>query len=106
MGNKDSKPKAPPKSASDQMFDMIFEFKMQGKQMLKESKRAEMDEQKLKLKVKHAIENNMPEAAKIHAADAIRKKHEARRLLVLSSKLDAVQSRLSSAYKTNQVKNI
>jgi hypothetical protein len=103
MGNKEPKQKAPQQSASDKMFDMIFEFKMMSKQFRKEATKAEQAEKQLVLKVKDAIEKNMLETAKIHASDAIRKKNEARRYLVLSSKLDAVHSRLNSAYQTQKV---
>lgn len=102
MGNKDTK-QVPQQSASDKMFDMIFEFKMMSKQFLKESKKAETAERAFILKVKDAIEKNMPEAAKIHASDAIRKKNEAQRYQMLSSKLDAVHTRLQNAYQTQKV---
>jgi charged multivesicular body protein 1 len=104
MGNKvEKKPQQPQQSASDQMFDMIFEFKCVAKQMKKESSKAEQQEKQSILKVKEAIEKNLLDSAKIHAADAIRKKNEARRYLVLSSKLDAVHSRLQNAYQTQKV---
>jgi len=102
MGNEKTKP-VPEQSASDKMFDMIFEFKSQAKQFQKEARKAEAAEKQLILKVKDSIEKNMPEAAKIHASDAIRKRNEAKRYLVLSSKLDAVHSRLQSAYQTQKV---
>lgn len=102
MGNKETK-KVPQQSASDKMFDMIFEFKMMSKQFRKEASKSEAAERQFILKVKDAIEKNMSETAKIHAADAIRKKNEARRYLVLSSKLDAVHSRLQNAYQTHKV---
>jgi charged multivesicular body protein 1 len=101
MGNQ--KAKAPEKSASDKMFDMIFEFKMTAKNLKKEAIKAENMEKQFVLKVKDAIEKNNSETAKIFAADAIRKKNEARRYHTLSSKLDAVHSRLQTAYQTQQV---
>jgi hypothetical protein len=105
MGNKQEKPKevAPQQSASDQMFDTIFEFKSVAKQMKKEATEAENQEKQAILKVKDAIEKNLLDSARIHASDAIRKKNEARRYLVLSSKLDAVYSRLQNAYQTQKV---
>jgi charged multivesicular body protein 1 len=103
MGNKPVKIPEVKQSASDQMFDMIFEFKSNAKQMKKESTKAEAGERQAILRVKDAIEKNLPDQAKIHAADAIRKKNEARRYLVLSSKLDAVYSRLQNAYNTQKV---
>ena len=103
MGNKVEKKPEPKQSASDQMFDMIFEFKSVSKQMKKESTKAEAGERQAILRVKEAIERNLPDQAKIHAADAIRKKNEAKRYLILSSKLDAVYSRLQNAYNTQRV---
>ena len=103
MGNKVEKKLEVKQSASDQMFDMIFEFKCVAKQMKKESTKAEAQERQAIMKVQEAIENNLPEAAKLHASDAIRKRNEARRYLVLSSKLDAVHSRLQNAYNTQRV---
>ncbi len=104
MGQEKSKP-IPEKSASDKMFDMIFEFKMMSKNFNKESQKSMNAEKQCILKVKDSIEKNLPETAKIHAADAIRKKTEARRYLLLSSKLEAVQQRLQSAYQTQKVRN-
>ena len=103
MGNKETTPKEPVQSASDKMLDMLYEFKFMAKNLRKESTKAENQEKQFILKVKDAIEKNMPETAKIHAADAIRKKMEAKRYLTLSSKLDAVHARLQSAYQTQRV---
>jgi charged multivesicular body protein 1 len=91
------------KSSSDQLFDMIFEFKFISKQMQKESVKAEKEEKKTILKVKEAIEKGLPDSAKIYAADAIRRRNEAKRYQVLSSKLDAIHSRLKTAYQTQTV---
>jgi charged multivesicular body protein 1 len=76
---------------------------MQAKQFQKESRKSEAAEKQLILKVKDCIEKNMPEAAKIHASDAIRKRNESKRYMMLSSKLDAVHGRLQSAYQTQRV---
>jgi charged multivesicular body protein 1 len=103
MGQEKSKP-IPQQSPSDKMFDMIFEFRMMSKNLKKESDKAMNAEKQCILKVKDAIEKNLPENAKIHAGDAIRKKTEGRRYLLLSSKLEAVQQRLQSAYQTQRVK--
>ena len=104
MGNDAPKKQAPQQSASDKMFDMIFEFKMMAKNFKKQAAKTENEEKAFILKVKDSIEKNLPETARIHAADAIRKKNESKRYLVLSSKLDAVHARLQSAYQTQKVK--
>ena len=103
MGNQQPVKQVPQQSASDKMFDMLFEFKTMAKAIKKESMNCEKQEKALTAKVKDAIEKNLPEMAKIHASDAIRKKNEARRNLVLASKLDAVYSRLQNAYQTQKV---
>jgi charged multivesicular body protein 1 len=102
MGN-DHKKQVPKQSASDQMFDMLFEFKMMAKNLQKQSVKAVQEEKFSVMKVKEAIERNNIETAKIHATDAIRKKNESRRLLILSSKIDAVHSRLQNAYQTSKL---
>jgi charged multivesicular body protein 1 len=102
MGQKETKP-VPTKSASDEMYDMIYEFKFMAKGLSKDSQKSLQEEKQCILKVKDAIEKNMPEIAKIHASDAIRKKSEAKQYLLLSSKLEAVQQRLQTAYKTQKV---
>ena len=103
MGNKQPQPQQPQPSSSDQLFDMIFEFKMIAKEFKKSSASAAKEEKESILRVKSAIEKNLPEAARIHAADAIRKRNETRQYLVLSSKIEAVHSRLSHAYKTQKL---
>ena len=102
MGQK--APAAPIESPADQMFDMIFEFKTIAKEFKKSSLQAAKEEKESILRVKQAIEKNLPEAARIHASDAIRKKNETKQYLTLSSKIEAVQSRLSHAYKTQKVR--
>ena len=101
MGQK--QPEAPKESPSDQMFDMIFEFKMISKEFKKSSLTAAKEEKESIMRVKNAKEKNLPEAARIHAADAIRKKNETKQYLMLSSKIEAVQSRLQHAFKTQKV---
>jgi len=103
MGQKQPAPKESP---SDQMFDMIFEFKQIAKEFKRSSAQASKEEKEAISRVKSAIEKNLPEAARIHASDAIRKKNETRQYLLLSSKIEAVHSRLSHAYKTQKVKSI
>lgn len=103
MGNKQEQPRQPVQSASDKMFDMIYDFKFMAKNFAKESKKAEAGERQSIMRVKDAIEKNLGETAKIHAADAIRKRNEARKYLILSSKIEAVHSRLQNAYQTQKV---
>lgn len=101
MGQKQEKPKQ--ESTSDQIFDMIWEFKSIAKEFKRSSAQAAKEEKDAILRVKDAIQKNLPEAARIHASDAIRKKNETKQYLILSSKIEAVHSRLSHAYKTQKV---
>jgi len=101
MGNK--QPEPPKKSASDLLFETIFEFKMQAKSLSKESKKAEKERDQMYEKVKKAIADNKPEAAKLYATDAIRKRNEAVKYEMLSYKLEAVHSKLKAAYQTTKL---
>ena len=104
MGNKtDKTPTPPPKSASDQLFESIFEFKMQSKELAKQAKKSEKERDAMYLKVKNAINENKPEAAKLYAQDAIRKRNEAVKYEMLSYKLEAVHSKLKAAYQTTKL---
>jgi DNA invertase Pin-like site-specific DNA recombinase len=103
MGQKETKPLKPVQQASDKMFDMLYEFKNMARQFERESVKSARQEDALKIKVKDAIKKNMMENAKIIATDAIRKKNDAQRYKVLSSKLDTVYSRLQNAYQTQKV---
>lgn len=103
MGNKQEQPKEPPKSASDQLFETIFEFKMQSKELSKQAKKSERERDAMYLKVKQAINENKPEAAKLYAQDAIRKRNEAVKYEMLSYKLEAVHSKLKAAYQTTKL---
>ena len=103
MGQEKAKPKPPEQSASDKMFDNIFEFKMMAKNFAKESKKAETAHKSLLGKVKDLIAKGDYEKAKVVASDAIRKKNDIKRYQVLSSKLDTLTQRLQSAYQTQQL---
>ena len=103
MGQEKAKPRPPEQSASDKIFDNIFEFKMMAKNFAKESKKAETAHKNLLNKVKDLIAKGDYEKAKVVAADAIRKKNEIKRYQILSSKIDTITQRLQSAYQTQQL---
>ena len=103
MGNKQPKKQQPEETASDKLFETIWEFKMQARELAKQSKKSELEkDQKIK-SVKLAIENNRPEAAKLAATDAIRKANEAKRYLNLSYKVEAIHGKLKTAYQTQKL---
>eukprot|EP00357_Protocruzia_adherens_P023501 CAMPEP_0115021104 /NCGR_PEP_ID=MMETSP0216-20121206/30661_1 /TAXON_ID=223996 /ORGANISM="Protocruzia adherens, Strain Boccale" /LENGTH=197 /DNA_ID=CAMNT_0002393343 /DNA_START=185 /DNA_END=775 /DNA_ORIENTATION=+ len=94
MGNKKSK---------NDLFDTIFNMKLASKQLTKEAQKSRKQEGVEKQKVKKSIEQGIMENAQIHAENAIRKKNESLNYLKLASKMDAVASRIETAYRTQQV---
>lgn len=87
----------------DQLFQLRFTAKQLEKQASKSLKQSEAE----KLKVKKALENKDRETAQLYAENAIRKKNEYLNLLRLSSRVDAVSSRVKSAMMMQSVaKNI
>ena len=103
MGNEPQKPQAPPQDPSDKIFDTMFEFKMMGKSMAKESKKSEAASKNLIKKVKDCIAKGDYEQAKVAASDAIRQKNMVKRYRVLSSKIDTVAQRLQTAYQNQKL---
>eukprot|EP00741_Cyanophora_paradoxa_P011233 tig00020554_g10852.t1 len=91
------------KSTEDKLFDQIFQLKFTAKQMIKASTKCEKEEKEERFKLKKAIEKKNMDGARIYAQNAIRKKNEAMNYLRLSSRLDAVVSKLESAMKMGQV---
>lgn len=65
--------------------------------------KSEKEEKSEKLKIKKAIEKGNMEGAKIYAQNAIRKKSEQLNYMKLSSRLDAVVSRLDTQAKMQMV---
>jgi len=81
----------------------LFQLKFTAKQLNRLSKKCEKEEKEEKTKVKKALEKDNPDGARIHAQNAIRQKNNAHNYLRLSSRVDAVSSRLESAIKMQQV---
>ncbi|KFM58023.1 Charged multivesicular body protein 1a, partial [Stegodyphus mimosarum] len=79
------------------MQDLLFQLRFSCKQLERLSKRAEKDEMIQRNKIKKAIKQGNMEGAKIYAENAIRKKNEALNYLRMSSKIDAVSSKIQSA---------
>ena len=88
---------------SQQLQDTIFEMRISSKQVAKESQRCEKEERLEKEKAKNYLAKGMIDAARIHAENAIRKKNESLNYLKLSSKMDAVASRIQSAQRTESM---
>ena len=98
-----NKMQMPPPDPADKMFDAMFEFKMMGKQMARESKKAETQSKALVEKVKKCIAKGDYEQAKNAASDAIRQKNMVKRYRVLSSKVDTIAQRLKAAYQNQKL---
>lgn len=90
-------------SANDRLMEQIFNLKFTSKQLGRQAVKSEKEEKSEKLKVKKAIEKGNVDGARIHAQNAIRKKSEQLNYLRLSSRLDAVASRLDTQAKMNMV---
>jgi charged multivesicular body protein 1 len=71
--------------------------------MQRSSKKCEKNEAAAKLKVKADIKKGNLEGARIQAQNAIREKNQALNCLRLSSRIDAVASRLETAVRMQQV---
>ncbi|KAM0756117.1 hypothetical protein T439DRAFT_320810 [Meredithblackwellia eburnea MCA 4105] len=81
----------------------LFQLKFTTKQLQKQSRKATKDEAAEKAKLKKALQQGNTEGAKIYASNAIRKKNESLNLLRLSSRIDAVTSRVETAVTMRQV---
>ena len=92
-----------PQDPSDKIFDTMFEFKMMGKSMAKESKKSEVQSKNLIKKVRDCIAKGDYEQAKVAASDAIRQKNMVKRYRVLASKIDTVAQRLQTAYQNQKL---
>ncbi len=90
-------------SSSKKMEEQLFNLKFTAKQLARESKKCEKEEKAERLKVKKAIEKGNHEGAKIYAQNAIRQKNQAMNMLRLSSRVDAVASRLESAIRIGSI---
>jgi len=86
-----------------QLHEQLFQIKFVAKSFAKSSKKALKEEQLEKKKIKKAIEQNNIEGARIYAQNAIRKKNDSLNYLKLSSRLDAVASRMDTAIKMNMI---
>ncbi|KAK7202039.1 vesicular protein trafficking mediator [Novymonas esmeraldas] len=87
----------------DQMYDIVFNMKFASKQMAKSAAASEKAAEREKLSVKKALEKGNPEAARIYAENAIRKRNEGLNYLRLASRLDAATSRIQTAMQMKAV---
>ncbi|TFK43680.1 vacuolar assembly protein DID2 [Crucibulum laeve] len=81
----------------------LFQLKFTAKTLSKQAKKAQKDENSEKTKLKKALQQGNNDGARIYASNAIRKKSESLNLLRLSSRLDAVASRVETAVTMRQI---
>ncbi|BGP29494.1 hypothetical protein JCM10296v2_001233 [Rhodotorula toruloides] len=91
------------KTMSSGLEKSLFQLKFTTKQLQKQSRKASKDETTEKAKLKKALQQGNTEGARIYASNAIRKKNESLNLLRLSSRIDAVASRVETAVTMRQV---
>jgi len=89
--------------ARERLFFAAAQLKFTAKQMNRLSAKCTKEEKVEKDKIKKALEKDNNDGARIHAQNAIRQKNNAQNYLRLSSRIDAVASRLESAIKMQQV---
>ncbi|CAL1701196.1 unnamed protein product [Somion occarium] len=81
----------------------LFQLKFTAKTLSRQAKKAQKDENAEKSRLKKALQQGNTDGARIYAANSIRKKSEALNLLRLSSRVDAVASRVETAVTMRQV---
>merc|ERR1711953_29973 len=88
---------------SKQLENTLFNLKFSAKSLVRESKRCEKAEKEEKAKLKKAIQKGNTEGARIYAENSIRNKNQAINYLRLSSRVDAVASRVQTAVSMQRV---
>ncbi|KAF8969493.1 Snf7-domain-containing protein [Flammula alnicola] len=81
----------------------LFQLKFTAKSLSRQAKKAQKDENTEKSRLKKALQQGNNDGARIYASNAIRKKSESLNLLRLSSRIDAVASRVETAVTMRQV---
>eukprot|EP01136_Pigoraptor_vietnamica_P034871 Opistho-1_new@99356 len=81
----------------------LFNLKFAAKQLHRTAQKCEKEEKAEKLKLKQAIQKNNMEGARIHAENSIRQHNQALNFLRMSSRIDAVASRVETAVRMKQV---
>jgi len=83
--------------------DDLITFKLTSKQLLRSSEKCEKNAAQQKSKLKQAIEKGNKEGARIYAQNAIREQNQAMKMLAMSSRIDAVASRLEGAIRMQTI---
>lgn len=85
------------------MEEELINLRLTSKQMIRSSKKSEKNAKAAEGKLKEAIKKGNIEGARIQGQNAIREKNQALNYLRLSSRIDAVASRLETAVRMKQV---
>ncbi|CAI5759850.1 unnamed protein product [Candida verbasci] len=83
----------------------LFQLKFTAKQLSRQAAKAQKEETQEKAKIKKALNQGNADIASLYAQNAIRKKTERINLLRLSSRIDAVASRVQTAVTMRSVTN-
>merc|ERR1712159_440491 len=86
-----------------EMMEMTMNMKIQAKMLNRSAIKADKESAREKLKVKTAMEKGNQEGARLYAENAIRQKNQAMAHRRLSSRLDAVASKLETCQNSMQV---
>nr|KIR86736.1 charged multivesicular body protein 1 [Cryptococcus tetragattii IND107] len=92
-------------SSMSNLEKSLFQLKFTAKSLQRQAKKATKDEAAEKNKLKQALAKGNTDGARIYAQNAIRKKNEGLNLLRLSSRIDAVASRVETAVTMRSVTN-
>merc|ERR1711988_1277089 len=85
------------------MQEMVFSLKLQAKSLQRQAAKSEKESKKEKAKIKKAVEQGNKDGARLFAENAIRCKNQHMNFLRLSSRIDAVASKLDQAVQMNKV---
>merc|ERR1711966_35962 len=91
------------KPTHDQMQEMVFSMKLQSRELQRQAVKSEKESKKEKAKIKKAVEQGNKDGARLFAENAIRCKNQHMNFLRLSSRIDAVASKLDQAVQMNKV---
>lgn len=92
-------------SRKDKLEDELFNMKFTAKTLNRNAKKCEKNQAAQKIKLKKAIEQGNMEGARIYAQNVIREKNQALSYLQLSSRIDAVASRVQTAIAMGKLKS-
>ncbi|GMI45177.1 hypothetical protein TrCOL_g11788 [Triparma columacea] len=89
--------------AAPSLEDELVNLRITSKQMARSAVKCEKNEKQAIAKLKKAIEQGNMEGARIYGQNAIREKNQALNCLRMSSRIDAVSSRLETAIRMKTV---